>query len=175
MVTAALLHFNGSAADMVRWIGGPHVAAHRDHATILHRVRQSGADPTLLRTLERIFYCGIPAHCNVEASKENFQAFYSYGNHKTVLEEPDKTYKAMVKDSVRGYTLLFDERLIPFILNCHLTPQGVVDLNSPFKNPRPIFDSSFRPFPWCQAINDWTSKLTAVSYTHLTLPTTSRV
>ena len=36
MVTAALLHFNGSAADMVRWIGGPHVAAHRDHATILH-------------------------------------------------------------------------------------------------------------------------------------------
>ena len=42
--------------------------------------------------------------------------------------------------------------------NCHLTPQGVVDLNTIYKNPRPIFDSSFRPYPWCFAINDWTSK-----------------
>jgi hypothetical protein len=28
MATAALLHFNGSVADLVRWIGGPHVGAH---------------------------------------------------------------------------------------------------------------------------------------------------
>ena len=137
------MQFNGSAADLVRWIGGPHVAAHHDHSAILHRLEQSGADPSLLQTLHRIFYDGIPAQCNVEASEANFRAFYSYGNHKTVLEEPAKTYKAMVKDSTQGYTLLFDQRLIPFILNCHLTPQGVVDLKSPFKNPRPIFDSSF--------------------------------
>ena len=31
MATAALLHFNGSMADLVRWIGGPHVGAHLDH------------------------------------------------------------------------------------------------------------------------------------------------
>jgi hypothetical protein len=28
MATAALLHFNGSVADMVQWVGGPHVAQH---------------------------------------------------------------------------------------------------------------------------------------------------
>lgn len=31
MALAALLHFNGSAADVVRWIGGPHVGAQRNH------------------------------------------------------------------------------------------------------------------------------------------------
>ena len=44
------------------------------------------------------------------------------------------------------------------MLHCHLTPQGVVDLNTVHKNPRPIFDSTFRPYPWCSAINDRTSK-----------------
>ena len=51
-----------------------------------------------------------------------------------------------------------DPRLVFFILNCHLTPQGIVDLYKRFKKPRPIFDSSFRPEPWCFAINDWTDK-----------------
>ena len=31
MATAALLHFNGSVADLVRWIGGPHVGEHPNH------------------------------------------------------------------------------------------------------------------------------------------------
>jgi hypothetical protein len=39
-----------------------------------------------------------------------------------------------------------------------MTPQGLVDLNTPYKNPRPIFDSSFCPHPWCFSINDWTHK-----------------
>jgi hypothetical protein len=64
----------------------------------------------------------------------------------------------MVKDNRKGYTLLFDPRAVLFMLHCHVTPQGVVDLDHIYKNPRPIFDSSFRPHPWCFAINDWTSK-----------------
>ena len=31
MATAALIHFDGNVADLVRWTGGPHVAAHLDH------------------------------------------------------------------------------------------------------------------------------------------------
>ena len=31
-------------------------------------------------------------------------------------------------------------------------------MNTVHKNPRPIFGSSFRPCPWCFAINDWTHK-----------------
>ena len=101
---------------------------------------------------------GIPNQCSAYSSERNFQAFLQCGNHATVSEDPTKTYKALLKDNKKGYALLFDPTLIPFLLNCHVTPQGIVDLDTPNKNPRPIFDGSFRPFPWCTSINDWTHK-----------------
>ena len=64
----------------------------------------------------------------------------------------------MVKDNRKGFTLLFNQKAVLLMNHCHLTPQGLVDLDTPYKNPRPIFDSSFRPSPWCFAINDWTDK-----------------
>ena len=160
MATAALLHFDGNVADLVRWIGGPHVAAHLDHASIIDRLKSAKVDPDVVSHLSRIFFDGIPAQCNVSSTEENFLAYYHYGNHSTVDDEPEKTYKAMVKDNRKGFTLLFDQRVTSLVLHCHLTPQGIVDLLSLFKNPRPIFDSSFRPHPWCHAINDWTTKET---------------
>ena len=156
--TAALIHFNGSVADCVRWLGGPHVGAQRDHDAILAELRASGLDEETYQDLQRIFVHGIPASCNAEASEQNFMEYFLYGNHSTVEEEPEKTYKAMAKDYRKGFTILFDPRMILLMHDCHVTPQGLVDLNSPYKKPRPIFDSSFRPQPWCQAINDWTHK-----------------
>ena len=167
-VSAALLHFNGSVADLVRWIGGPHVGAHRDHPSILATLSAAGLPATLLQTLARIFYQGIPSYCNADSTEDNFAAFYRYGNHSTVMADPAKAYKAMLKDNKRGFTLLFDKRLLLFLLHSHTTPQGMVDLQSAFKNPRPIFDSSFRPEVWCLAINDWTSKLTEPPLTFAT-------
>jgi hypothetical protein len=38
MTTACLLHFNLSLPAMVRWIGGPHVGAHRDNTAIFARL-----------------------------------------------------------------------------------------------------------------------------------------
>ncbi len=158
MTTAALMHFNGSAADCVRWIGGPHVGAHRDNDTIFRRLRLAGVPLSTYNAIKRIYTSGIPNALNATSTEANFQAFLAYGNHRTVEEDPQKTLQALIKDNKRGYTLLFDQRLVPFLLQCHVTPQGVVDLDAINKNPRPIFDSSFRPYPWCQAINDWTSK-----------------
>ena len=60
MATAALLHFNGSVADLVRWIGGPHVGAHRDHLTILKSLESAGVDTNVVADLRRIFLDGIP-------------------------------------------------------------------------------------------------------------------
>jgi hypothetical protein len=51
-----------------------------------------------------------------------------------------------------------DPWLTFFVPNLHRTPLGVVDLNKLHKNPRPIFDSSFRPTTWDMAINDFTCK-----------------
>ena len=158
MATAALLYFNGCVADLVRWIGGPHVGAHRDHQKTFALMKQAGVDMDTQANLQRIFQSGIPAKCAVSSTEKNFEAYYRYGNHTTVNEEPQKTYKAMVKDSRKGFILILDKRAVLLILHCHLTPQGVVDLNTLFKNPRPIFDSSFRPYVWCYAINDWTHK-----------------
>jgi len=156
-VTAAFLHFNGSVADLVHWVGGPHVTAQRDHHTTMERLQLAGVDERVRRDLHRIFYNGIPALCQAEATAKNFTAYYKYGNHSTVDNEPKKTCQAMVKDARKGFTLLLDERATLLMLHSHLTPQGVVDLNNLHKSPRPIFDSSFRPEPWCWAINDWTS------------------
>ena len=124
MCTAALLHFNGSAADMVRWIGGPHVGAQRDHDATFALLENSGVEPEVISDLQRIFFDGIPALCKAEATEDNFLAYYLYGNHTTVDEVPEKTYKAMVKDNRKGFTLLLDPRAVLFMLDCHLTPPG---------------------------------------------------
>jgi hypothetical protein len=65
---------------------------------------------------------------------------------------------ALAKDFNKSYCLLFDTRMVHFTLNCHVTPQGLIGAQKPGKKPRPIFNSSFRPHPWCFAINDWTNK-----------------
>jgi len=154
--TAAFLRFNRSVADLVRWVGGPHVAEQRDHPTMMDQLCLAGVDERVYHDLHRIFYDGIPALCQAEAREDNFLAYCRHGNHSTVDEDPEKTYKAMVKDSRKGFTLLLDQCATLLMLHCHLAPQGLVDLNTPHKSPRPIFNSSFRPEPGCWAINDWT-------------------
>lgn len=41
-----------------------------------------------------------------------------------------------------------------------LTLQGLVVVDNMWKSNRPVFDSSFCPKIWCQAINDWVDKTT---------------
>jgi hypothetical protein len=60
-----------------------------------------------------------------------------------------------VKDAKRGFNLVFDLALLPFIWFRHLTPTGLVDLDNQWKSDRPVFDSSFDPSPSACAINDW--------------------
>ena len=159
MATAALLHFDGDVADLVRWVGGTHVGAHRDVQCTLTYLRGK-VSPSICNTLERLWCHGAPTICNATASDANFEAYRLYGNHASVTDEPDVTYRTLLKDSSRGYCIVFDQRMARFTLNCHLTPNGLVDANHPHKNPRPIFDGTFRPKPWCYGINDWTSTKT---------------
>jgi hypothetical protein len=158
MASAALVHFDGDMAELVRWMGGTHVGAHREPEKILHYL-QGKIEPATHGYLTRIYRRGVPNYCNAEATEENFQAFRRYGNHTSATEDPAKTLKALLKDFQNSYCLLFDKRLVHFTLNCHLTPQGLIGLEDPTKKPRPIFDSTFRPHPWCHAINDWTDKV----------------
>lgn len=160
MLTAALLYFEGNSASLVRWLGGPHVAAHRDTEAILQRWRPVLQEQTY-KDLARVFRHGIPNTCaNAHASETNFQTYLAYGNHSTVDSVPEKAQQALLKDFKRSFAMVFDPRLVHFSLNCHLTPIGLVDINHRTKKPRNIFDSSFHPEPASMAINDWTTKST---------------
>ncbi len=155
MFTALLLHYDLSVASAVRWMGGTHTGAHRDHTSILSTLTKAGVDADIIRDLRRVYHFGAPAYINAESTDANFGHYFAYGNHKTILEDIPKTKKAMTKDVRRGYNLVMDERLALLIPHLHTTPIGMVDLAKIYKEPRPIFDSTFRVTPSCMAINDW--------------------
>jgi hypothetical protein len=157
MTSACLLHFNGDAAAMVRWIGGPHVNAHLDVNKIMHRL-QPAVDDDIFQAVKRILTMGAPTLCNAEATDNNFQAALQYGNHKSVRDNEEVYGQTIIKNTKRGLILIMDPNLIHFTLNAHISPQGLVDINDQRRKPRPICDSSFRPFPTSHAINDWTCK-----------------
>jgi hypothetical protein len=157
MMTACFLHFKLETPTIIRWLGGPHVAAHRNVNEII-KTLQGSVDQTTLAHLERLFRVGSPELCNGSSTETNFQQFLSYGNHKTIEQDWERTEKTMRKDAQRGYNIHMDVDLVQFIPHLHLTPQGIANLEDPFKKDRPFFDSSFRPHLESFAINDWTSK-----------------
>ena len=157
MTTACALHYNGDIATVVRYIGGPHVNAHIDAANVLAKLKPI-VTTDVFDDVQRILTTGAPAYCNAEASQANFDAYLQYGNHKSARENPKVFEKTIIKQSKRGLTLIMDPALVHFTLNTHMTPQGLVDIIHHRRKPRPVSDSSFRPWPGAHAINDWTSK-----------------
>jgi hypothetical protein len=119
MFTALLLSYDLSVPAAVRWLGGMHTGAHRDHATILSTHAAAGVDQDILRDLRRIYLFGAPAYINAESTEDNFRNYFRYGNHKTVLEDIPKTMKAMSKDVHRGYNIVLSPRLSFLIPHLH--------------------------------------------------------
>jgi hypothetical protein len=157
LTSAALFRAGFSVPKLVRWLGGPHVGAHRDVRAIIRKLRP-GVEPAVLADLARVFRVGAPARCHAHSSEDNFQAFRRYGNHQSATLNPDKLMRVFEKDVRRGFALALDVRLLPFIRDLHLTPIGIVDIDNPWKSERPVFDSSFHPSLDSMAINDWTHK-----------------
>jgi hypothetical protein len=75
-------------------------------------------------------------------------------------EDPAITYRTLLKESSRSQCVLFDNRMANFTLNCHMVPNGLIDLVHLSKKPRPIYDCSFHPKVRTSGINDWTKKET---------------
>ena len=133
------------------------IYAHLNVATVLAAIKPI-VDADIYTDVERILTFGAPALCNAESSESNFQAYLKYGNHQSVTQNQSVFESTIVKQSKRGLTLIMDPQLIHFALNVHLSPQGLVDIVHKRRKPRPLSDSSFRPFPGAFAINDWTNK-----------------
>ena len=155
MVTACVIHYQGDLESTMRYIGGVHTGAHRDTTTTLNTITGIVDDRTLA-DLRRIWTQGVPNKCNATSTQKNYQAFKKYGNHSSVKNNIEIMKQVSAKDNKRGFNIIMDSRLEPYLLNAHLTPAGLVI--KPDKKPRPVFDSSFRPEVWAMAINDWTDK-----------------
>ena len=156
MTTACALHFDLDIPSVVRWIGGPHVGAHRDHNAILRELKPI-LEPQNHADLTRVFLQGSPSKCNAFADSANYQAYRKYGNHKTIDEHMEKVRKTMAKEARNDFVLTLDPALIDFVPNAHVTPLGVVNVDT---KPRCVFDSTMRPEKWCSGINDWHTNLT---------------
>jgi hypothetical protein len=154
LTTAALLHYKFDVATLVRYLGGPHTGAHRPVDRILETIKQS-VNSTTRAQLERILRVGSPTHMNSDSTSANFYRYLQHGNHKSALDNPDKMESVFVKDCRRGHALALDLRVLPFVPHLHLTPLGLVDVDDPWKKPRPVFDSSYRAHWDSFAINDW--------------------
>ena len=158
LMSACALHYNGDIATVVRYIGGPHVNEHIDPTKLLAKLKPIVSND-VFDDVTRILTKGAPALCNAEASMENFEAYLKYGNHKSAKENPKVFESTVVKQSKRGLTLIMDPELVHFTLDTHLTPQGLVNILHHRRKPRPVSDSSFRPWAGAHAINDWTNKV----------------
>ena len=135
--SAALFQLDFRVDSLVRYIGGPHIAAHRDINKIRDRLRL-GVEPDVLDKLIHGYVYGAPKRLHATSSDKNFMAYYRYGNHKTCDLHSAEYKKVMVKDSKRGNVILVDPKLLSFIPDLHLTPQGIVDVDNKWLSTRTV-------------------------------------
>jgi hypothetical protein len=96
--TAALLHrFDGNVGALVRWMGRPHVGAHRDTAHILSQLRGSVPDSDLA-DLRLLYTQGMPAYVNASSTEANYHTYAAYGNHSSVENDANRALDALIKE-----------------------------------------------------------------------------
>ncbi|KAG7370629.1 hypothetical protein IV203_019199 [Nitzschia inconspicua] len=147
--TAGLFLCGFSIPKLVRFLGGPHLGATCDVDKILQTLQPS-VNPEILQELHGVFVYDAPRHCQGSSTEDNFLAFLRYGNHVSANSHPDELRKGFVKDLRRGFAIAIDKRLLPFIPDLHVTPLGIVDIETPGNN---LGQSSILPstpslIPW---------------------------
>lgn len=151
---ALAIRYNFDVPRMVEWLGGDFLYEHRDAESILAVARPMLTEDAFCN-LRRLYAVGAPAQLLGTSSLANLRAFRSYGNHRSVLEDPATMTKAIVKDERNSHLLHLPEWTAEFVPNLHVSPLALLKKKGKF---RLIFDATFRPQEWCTAINDITHK-----------------
>ncbi len=139
----------------IRYAGGNYTAEYRDADKILEEVEGLIPDD-VYRDLERVFKQGTPTKLQAEISQREWQAYKDYGNHSSVTKNIKKVFETVNKEERNQFIMPFPRWLDEFIIDTKPTPMGLVIREG--KKDRIIFDASFRPLPWCRALNDITHK-----------------
>jgi hypothetical protein len=154
MRMALLFHYNMDLAAVMHFLGGEHIASHRDPDLILPQV-EGLISSDVYNDLERIMWFGAPAKFNEHGTQQQFLKYRDYGNHKSLTSNPMAFQQAMNKEDKQNYILTFPAYLKDYIPDLWLTLNGLIQI--PGKKNRPIFDASFLLHAYSQVYNNLVS------------------
>ena len=149
---SALFFYDMRIASVIRYIGGTYTGAFRDVTQIISDIEHI-VPPELIRQIRRLYTVGAPTYFNGNSTRENFLAYWRYGNHSSIVHNPALMCKAKLKEDKHRFALPLPCWLARFIPHLHVTPEGI--LLKPGKNDRIIFDASFKVNWNSQNVNMW--------------------
>ena len=154
MFMACLFHYDLSVANVMRYANDNYTGAYRDIQASIDKMRGK-VDDDLLELYAQVMLFGAPSHFVAESTRENFLLHWRNGNHPSILQDLEKTIKAMNKLEQHQFVMPLHSWIARFIPHLFLTPHHI--LKKPGKKDRLICDSSRRFTPKSVPINMMTS------------------
>ena len=152
MLLSAALHYNFHLPSVYRYLQGNYTCAWRNLSELMAYLKDRIPDDCC-EHLERVFKVGSPAKMVAHSTHENFLKYKRYGNHSSISYHMDLVKKSINKEEKHKYIIPFPTWITRFVPDLHLSPMGI--LVKPQKEPRFIFDGSFRMDAHAVPVNDW--------------------
>ena len=154
MFMACLFHFDLSVANVMRYVGKNYTGAYRDVEASVEKMRGL-VDDDLLAHYARVMTFGAPSHFVAETTRANTLLHWRKNNHPSIMQDLDKTIKAMNKLEQHKFVIVLRSWIARFVPHIFFTPHHI--LKKAGKKDRLICDSSRRFTPTSVPINMMTS------------------
>ena len=134
-----LFHFDLSVTNIMQYVGKNYTGAYRDVEASVERMRGL-VDGELLAHYARVMMFGAPSHFVAEATQENTLLHWQKNNHPSIMQDLDKTVKAMNKLEQHKFVIVLCSWIAMFVPHIFFTPHHI--LKKAGKKDRLICDSS---------------------------------
>ena len=125
MFLAAAIYYNFHMGSIMRFLSNNYTAAYRNVPEIMNNIRGI-VDKNTCDDIERIFTTGCPNKIAGHSSHKNFMDYKNYGNHKSVLKNPQLIKKALNKEDKLNHAMPFPCWIARLCPNLFLTPNGII-------------------------------------------------